>query len=79
VVKQLYDQTASCEGKVRFGSAKIAMMVIKRRDKSRNRGQSVTYFCKYCGGYHLGSPAQRPSLKKSLLTDKEDDACDEFA
>ena len=55
-------RASACSGKQAFDSALLANKVIRRRGRSKPRGQSkrqpeCAYRCKFCGAWHLGGKA----------------------
>jgi len=57
-----FAEQASCIGKQRFQSAKLAHAVVKRGDKRGKRRQA--YRCEYCGFYHLGRSVKRRRIEE---------------
>lgn len=51
-------RAASCEGKERFVSftraARVARLAASRREERLR-----AYHCRYCGGFHVGTPSPR--------------------
>jgi len=45
---------SGCEGKSRFESSAMARFVAQR-SAGRNADKIVSYKCRYCGGWHVGS------------------------
>lgn len=51
-------ELAACNSKVAFESMSLAMMVLRRPNKSRH-GAAGVYKCKFCRKWHIGSQAPK--------------------
>ena len=54
-MKQAGLKLDSCEGKARFRSMGAAAKTAKRGHDGR-----VSYACRYCSGFHIGTPMKTP-------------------
>lgn len=42
----------SCTGKERYGSAKLAHAIVRRRHRAGKVGRLAVYRCRFCGAWH---------------------------
>lgn len=50
---------ASCQGKERFPNGAKAYRINRRRERRRGKIEAIpgtVYHCRFCGGYHIGTP-----------------------
>lgn len=45
----------SCLGKECYQTRELAVRVLKRRNKSKNKRMVHAYKCRFCGGWHHGA------------------------
>lgn len=69
-VATIKERSPWCFGKVRFDSATIAILVVNRRKRRRDAQQSNAYYCRTCGGYHVGR-ADKDNVPASMAVRRE--------
>ena len=60
-----FARLAGCQGKVRFDTWREARhAAIKPRQKKRTRRRREPYHCRYCDGFHIGTPDRKDRDKE---------------
>jgi hypothetical protein len=55
-----------CVGKTRHKSKEDAFAASKGHEKTFNREKLLPYYCRFCQGWHIGHPKQKPLNRKNF-------------
>lgn len=59
-----FARLCGCQGKVRFESFDLAKQAAQNRGRrKRSRKRREPYHCRYCDGFHIGTPDKGPKKR----------------